>query len=93
MAPPGHEQITVVFYIFIFRPHHVRKLAFLYMHAASRFEGYCQRLHFYSHCTGWLHIQQAHINDFGREIEHLVLHNNLSFSLPSFNSVLYGGYW
>ena len=25
MAPPGHQQITVVFYIFIFRPHHVRK--------------------------------------------------------------------
>ena len=25
MAPPGHEQITALFYIFIFGPHHARK--------------------------------------------------------------------
>ena len=38
-----------MFYIFIFRPRHVRKLS-RYIHA-SRFKGYCRHLHFYLHCT------------------------------------------
>ena len=48
--PWAREQITAVFYIFIFPPHHVRRPS--KYSRASRFKGYCHHLHSYSFIVG-----------------------------------------
>ena len=61
-APPGHEQITFVFYIFIFGPHHVRKP---YIYTSTHLDSRVIAIIYISIliALGGLHIQETRTAD------------------------------
>ena len=87
-----------MFYIFIFRPRHVRKLS-RYIHA-SRFKGYCRHLHFYLHCTLGGLLVLLSLRSYSNYIVHR-LEKNLSrplflhlwSSTPFYRGAVYSCFW
>ena len=87
-----------MFYIFIFRPRHVRKLS-RYIHA-SRFKGYCRHLHFYLHCTLGGLLVLLSLRSYSNYIVHR-LEKNLSrplflhlwSSTPFYRGAVFSCFW